>query len=227
MPRPSHHSPSGYRAQGISTDELRVCAIVGRYEQGQPIGERHDPTAYWYLVVSGAARLFAVQPDGRRQIIDLLLPGDFFGLAASDGEAFGAEAIVAETTLLSFRWPRLERLADSNPQVAHRVLEGAFDTVARLQRQLLVLGRVTACEKVGSFLLELRERLSPQPSGDVVLPVSRYDIADYLAISVETVSRSITDLQHRGAIRLEGARQVKIVDRAALDCRTNGFRTGS
>ncbi|HTE43590.1 MAG TPA: helix-turn-helix domain-containing protein [Steroidobacteraceae bacterium] len=192
-------------------DDLQAYTIVSRYHHGQRVGERD----YCYRVVSGAVRQYAIQPDGRRQIIDLLLPGDSFGFEAPDGERFAAEAIVEGTMLASYPWRRL--LADPNPEVAQRIRDGASDVICRLQRQLLVVGRVKAPEKVGAFLLELAERLLLQPGEEVRLPVSRYDIADYLAISVETVSRSITDLQHRGAIRLGGARQVTIINPDILD----------
>jgi CRP/FNR family nitrogen fixation transcriptional regulator len=88
--------------------------------------------------------------------------------------------------------------------------------MSRLQAQLLILGRITALEKVGSFILEMETRLF-QGEDSIALPVSRYDIADYLAISVETVSRSLTDLKHRGVIKLSGTRTVKIVDRDVLE----------
>ena len=217
MFRSSHKSRSGEITSGLPMDDLQVCAVVNRYQQSEPIGEHQCPTEHWHRVVSGAVRQYAIKSDGRRQIIDLLLPGDYFGLAAPDGECFGAEAIMEGTELLSYPWRRLEHLANSNPDVALRIRDGAFETIARLQRQLLVLGRVKACEKLGSFLLELKERLPLNAGEEVSLPVSRYDIADYLAISVETVSRSMTDLQHRGAIRLEGTRRIKIVDRDAFD----------
>ena len=94
----------------------------------------------------------------------------------------------------------------------------AFQSLTRSQAQLLIVGGVTALEKVGSFLLSLDVRAS-NTSGQVVLPVSRYDIADYLAVSVETVCRSFTYLQQRGTIALAGKRTVKILNRSALEDR--------
>jgi DNA-binding transcriptional MocR family regulator len=91
------------------------------------------------------------------------------------------------------------------------------DAVSRMQELLLILGRTTARKKVGSFLLKMMERCSRQPADRVLLPTSRYDIADYLALSVETVSRSLTELKHRGLIALAGPRRVQIVDRHGLE----------
>ena len=91
------------------------------------------------------------------------------------------------------------------------------DAVSRMQELLLILGRTTAREKVGSFLLKMMERCSRQPADRVLLPTSRYDIADFLALSVDTVSRSLTELKHRGPIALAGPRRVQIVDRHGLE----------
>jgi CRP/FNR family nitrogen fixation transcriptional regulator len=85
-----------------------------------------------------------------------------------------------------------------------------------MQTQLLILGRITALEKVGSFILEMAARLSNGDSERVALPVSRYDIADYLGVSVETVSRALSDLKQRGVIKLLGTRTVSIVHRDVL-----------
>jgi hypothetical protein len=86
-----------------------------------------------------------------------------------------------------------------------------------LQIQILTLGRTTAEAKVGCFLLRMAERLSTDPTDALLLPISREDIADYLALSVETVSRSLTQLKRRGVIRLLDTRRIRIVDREALE----------
>jgi CRP/FNR family transcriptional regulator, nitrogen fixation regulation protein len=88
--------------------------------------------------------------------------------------------------------------------------------VARAERQILVLGQMTAAEKVVAFLLSMVERLSGDGKDEGTLPVSRYEIADYLAISAETVSRSLTELRHRGAISIEGTRKIRIPDRGSF-----------
>jgi CRP-like cAMP-binding protein len=113
---------------------------------------------------------------------------------------------------------RIETLADSDPKIAREIRQIAFAALSRLQTQLLILGRITALEKVGSFILEMAARLSDDGDADhVALPFSRYDIADYLGVSVETVSRSLSDLKHRGAIKLSGTRRVSIMDRNVLE----------
>ena len=105
----------------------------------------------------------------------------------------------------------------SDPEIGRQVREMASDAVSRMQDLLLIMGRTTAREKVGSFLLKMTERTSKQPTDRLMLLTSRYDIADYLALSVETVSRSLTDLRRRGLITLAGPRRVRIVDRHGLE----------
>jgi CRP/FNR family transcriptional regulator, nitrogen fixation regulation protein len=124
---------------------------------------------------------------------------------------------VAEGTVVAaYLRRRVELLADADPQLAREIRQIAFLALDRLEAQLLILGRITALEKVGSFILEMATRLCER-GNSVALPMSRYDIADYLAVSVETVSRALTDLKQRGVIKLSGTRIVRIVDRDALE----------
>src|SRR5260221_2442636 len=108
-------------------------------------------------------------------------------------------------------------LAEADPQLSREIRQVMFEALSRLQAQLMILGRITATEKVSSFLLTMAERLSDQTLDRVDLPISRYDIADYLGLSVETVSRSLTSLKNRGLIALSGPRSVRIIDRDALE----------
>jgi CRP/FNR family nitrogen fixation transcriptional regulator len=165
----------------------------------------------------GAVRRCAVRSDGRRQIVDLTLPGDFFFVSDNRNEAT-IEAIAENTVLASYSGRRVEGFADQDPEFARELRHIAFQSLTRSEAQLLIIGRVTALEKVGAFLLSLDGRVSDQ-RGQVELPISRYDIADYLAVSVETVCRSITELQQRGVIALTGKRTVRILNRDALEDR--------
>jgi CRP-like cAMP-binding protein len=203
--------------QQRSLESLGSLAVTTRCHRSQEICHQGQAAEYWYRLISGVARRCTVRPDGRRQIVDLLLPGDFFGFSAVDEYDFAVEAVVEGTTVASYPRRRLETLADTDPRLAREIRKLTFDAIARLQAQLLILGRMTAVEKVGSFLLEMADRLSDGHTDRVVLPISRYDIADYLGISVETVSRSMTGLKHRGLIVLVGTRRVRIVDRDALE----------
>jgi len=199
----------------VTVTAMASLARIRSCRRGQRIYGPDDPAIYWYRIASGAARKCALLADGRRRIVDFLFPGDFFGFATRHRHAFGAEAI-AEGTLVAL-YPRegVEMLVDRDPELGRQIRDMAFDAVTRSQARMLILGRVTAREKVGAFLIEMAER-SPTANA-VVLPMSRYDIADYLAMSVETVSRSLSDLKHRGTITFADIHRVRILDHDALD----------
>lgn len=196
---------------------IESMAALSSWRRSEAIDARVDPHEHWYRLVAGAARACALRADGRRQILDFLLPGDFFGFATPDGHDVTVEAVVEDTRVARYPRKHLEMLADFDPQLGRRLRDVAFEAIARLQTRMLILGRMTAIEKVGSFLVEMVERSADGAGGAVVLPMSRYDIADYLGLSAETVSRCMTDLKHRGAIVLRGTHQVSIVNRRALE----------
>jgi CRP/FNR family transcriptional regulator, nitrogen fixation regulation protein len=204
-------------SQSHHLKNLDSLAAVIPCRRGQEICGQGRPAETWYCVLSGAARRYVIRLDGRRQIVDLLLPGDCFGFSAGGDYDFAVEAVADGTVVAGYPRRRAEMLADSDPRVSREIRQAAFEALSRLQSQLLIVGRITALEKVGSFILEMAARLSRASSRSVALPVSRYDIADYLAVSVETVSRSLTDLKHRGVIRMSGTRTLEIMDRDALE----------
>jgi CRP/FNR family nitrogen fixation transcriptional regulator len=195
-------------------DQMATLLPFHRNQEIYAEGQRAD---YVYRVIAGAARTCVLHPDGRRQIVDLLLPRDFFGLISHEHYEFTAEAVAEGTTVARYDRRRIELMAQSDPELARELRLVALQTLSRIQMQLLIMGRITALEKVSSFVLAMAARISSDSSNKVVLPVSRYDIADYLAVSVETVSRSLTNLRQRGLIALSGTRTVRIVDRDALE----------
>jgi len=200
-----------------SLENLDALAVMMPYRRGGEICSQGCTVECWYLVIYGAARRCAIRPDGRRQIVDLVLPGDFCGFAIGENWHTTVEAAAEGTVVAAYSRRRIEALADSDPKIAREIRKVAFAELLRLQAQLLILGRITALEKVGSFILEMAARLSDGNADHFALPVSRDDIADYLGVSVETVSRSLSYLKHRGAIRLQGPRTVSILDRDVLE----------
>jgi CRP/FNR family transcriptional regulator, nitrogen fixation regulation protein len=215
------HAADYYRRilslQPHALKRLDAFAKIMPCNRGQEIPGDPGPSGHWYYVIVGAVRRCAVRSDGRRQIVDLMLPRDFFFITDSQGEAT-VEAIAEDTVLASYPGQRIDALAERDPHFARELRDVAFQSLTRSETQLLIIGRVTALEKVGAFLLSLDER-TRESGGQVDLPISRYDIADYLAVSVETVCRSMTDLQQRGVINLVGKRTVKILNRGALEDR--------
>jgi CRP-like cAMP-binding protein len=186
------------------------------YARGQQIYKEDSSVEYWYRMESGVARRFSARADGRRQIVDLLLPSDFFGFGVGGKHHFAVEAVLDGTIVARYPRSRLESLAEQDPRVARGLREVACAAMSRLHGLILNLGRTTAEEKVGHFLVRMADRLAGGAADKVVLPMSREDIADYLALSVETVSRSLTHLKRRGVIRLTGTREIRILDRRAL-----------
>jgi CRP/FNR family transcriptional regulator, nitrogen fixation regulation protein len=220
MATPAAASVQEWRASSSSNSplgSLETMSTIARFAPGDLIYLSGDPADFWYRILSGACRRCAYGIGGSRQIVDFLRPGDLFGYEAQIVHSFSAEAIVSSTTVARYPRRSAERVADSDPQVARRIRELAFGSVLRGQRRLLILGRATALEKVSSFLLEMTDCFRTRPDGPVTLPMSRYDIADYLAIAVETVSRALTNLREGGAIQFDGVRCVQIRDRQSLE----------
>jgi CRP-like cAMP-binding protein len=217
---------------------MEAIAAFRSYRRGQEICGYGDLGRHWMRIVSGLARACVLRADGRRQIMDFLQPDDFCVLVSPGSVHVTVEAVVDDTVVALYPRDHLERLADADPQLARRLHTIALETITRLQRRLLTLGPMTASERVGSFLIELADRAlhnpaanrrtstrhsvgvagpSPRDARTLVLRMSRYDIADYLGLSAETVSRAVTNLKHQGAISLAGTHRVRIVDRSALD----------
>ena len=223
------HAADYYRrmlsAQPHALSRLDEFAAIVKCHRDQEISNYSGPAGHWYYVIVGAVRRCTIRSDGRRQIVDLMLPQDFFFVLDSKREET-IEAIAEETVLASYPGGRVELLAERDRKFARELREVAFQSLIRTQKQLMILGGVTAVEKVGAFLLSLDGRASDR-RGQVELPVTRYDIAEYLAVSVETVCRAMTDLQQRGVITLAGTRTVKILNRNALQERAGERFNGS
>ena len=196
---------------------LESFAMMSRYQRGQMVYQKESSVECWYRIISGAARRFVIRVDGRRQIVDLLLPGDMFGFGLRANHSFTAEAINTDTLVARYPLSQIEAFATSDNPCAVRELHGILcGAASRLYALSLILGRTTAEEKVGAFLLHMQERVAGSATDRFALPISRYDIADYLALSVETVSRSLTRLKRRGHIALSGRRQIDIIHSETL-----------
>lgn len=198
-------------------EALQSVARLTRWHRDQEVCQQDGKAENWYYIVSGAARKCLLRPSGQRHIVDLLFPGDMFGLTTRSHHRFAVQAVIEGTTIASFPRSRIEAIADEDPRTARELRMRAFSSIARLQEQLLIVGRTTALEKVGSFLLKMCERLPARDADAVILPISRYDIADYLGISVETVSRALSELKQCGLISLRGTRRIRIVDPNTLE----------
>ena len=195
---------------------MEALATTLHYRRGQEIYAADAPAEYWYRMVRGSARKYESRPDGRRQIVDFLLPGNFFGLVTAHAHRFSVEAVSDGTAVARYPRRKVERLVDFDPRIGRRIREAAFEASSRLEARLVILGRMSAAEKVGAFLIEIAARTRGTMPDGLELSMSRYDIADYLGLAAETVSRTLSDLRQSNAIRFEGTHRIRILDRAAL-----------
>lgn len=182
------------------------------FNRNAEIYGENEPAEYLYKVISGAVRTYKVLADGRRQIGAFYLPGDVFGLECGDQHSFSAEAIV-DSKILVVKRSALENLAARNNEVAHELWALTSRELRRVQDHIMLLIK-SARERVVAFLLEMAARV---PSGNQIeLPMSRQDIADYLGLTIETVSRTLSQLETCAAIELPTSRRIILRDRAAL-----------
>ena len=204
-PRAELNAISGVLARTMLGVPIKFGAGVEIYGEGEPI-------EYVYEVVHGAVRTVKVLTDGRRTIGGFYFGGDIFGLDEGGQHSLTAEAIV-DSAVRVIKRRALVRLAGYDRELAQQLLAMTSREIARVHNHALMLIK-TAQERVASFLLEMGERIAV---GDLVmLPMSRQDIADYLGVTIETVSRTFTILEGTAAIGLPNARAVVLRDRAAL-----------
>jgi len=182
------------------------------YARNAEIYGENEPADYLYKVVSGAVRTYKVLNDGRRQIGSFYLPGDIFGLEVDDEHTFSAEA-VADTKVMVIKRNALVALAGRDSAVARQLWAQAAGELQRAQDHIMLLIK-TAQERVAGFLMEMSSRNSG--TNEVDLPMSRQDIADYLGLTIETVSRTLTQLENSGAIAVPTSRRIMLRSRGAL-----------
>jgi CRP/FNR family nitrogen fixation transcriptional regulator len=196
---------------GQSDDEVKLIGVTKTYGRDQQIYGEGEPADLVYKVVSGAIRCFRVLADGRRQISEFYLPGDIFGVEAGLERRSSAEA-VGDTILVVTRRSTL-MIEDENQGAKFWRL--AIAELQRSREHVLTLGRRAAGERVASFLTDLAERTGAHD--EVELPMSRQDMADYLGLTIETVSRTLTQLQSQGLIEISSCRHVRLKAPEALD----------
>jgi CRP-like cAMP-binding protein len=184
-----------------------------RFTRNIEIYGEGESAEYLYQVISGAVRTYRMLDDGRRQIGAFYLPGDIFGVEAGEVHLSSAEAISDAQVLVVKRSAVMAR-AEHEKDLTKQLWTSTVRELQRMQQHSLVLIK-SAEERVAGFLLEMAGR---NPSvGAVELPMSRQDIADYLGLTIETVSRTFTQLVQSGTIALETSRRIQFRNRAALN----------
>ena len=197
---------------------LAEAATIGTAAPGSSFISEGDPAGAFFNMTEGTAKLYKLMPDGRRQITGFVGVGHFLGLAVSDTYAFSAEAI-EPVRYCRFSRTRLRALLDDFPAMEQRLLQVASNELVAAQEQMLLLGRKTARERVASFLLAQSWLgvVCQTPRARFALPMTRGDIADYVGLTIETVSRTLTKLRAEGLVDIPNTTEMVIRNRAALE----------
>lgn len=204
-----------FAGQLSGLSRARMILSEFKYNRGAEIFGESEPAEYVYQVVDGAVRSYKLLTDGRRQIGAFHLVGDIFGLENGPTHRFTAEAIITTTVRLAKR-VSLEHVAETDAMVARDLLNMTTNNLQHAENHMLLLGRKTSLERVAAFLLEMDKRLTA--AGVMALPMSRRDIADYLGLTLETVSRALSCLHEKGMLGFLGQtqRQIILLDRPEL-----------
>ncbi|HXZ67624.1 MAG TPA: helix-turn-helix domain-containing protein [Alphaproteobacteria bacterium] len=185
------------------------------FERDSEVFGEGEPADFAYKVISGVVRTLRVLDDGRRQISAFYFPGDIFGVEIGEEHANSAEAVTTVEIALVRQSALLKRTGE-NPAAACELWAQTSQELKRARSHLVLLGRQTACERVANFLLQMSGRQNNDES--VSLPMSRTDIADYLGLTIETVSRTLSQMERKGAIALLNCKHIAIKRRDALEC---------
>ena len=214
---PIRHRAVCARCETDELDQLEQIKYYRNFEAGQTITWAGDKMDFVASVVSGIATLTQTMEDGRRQMVGLLLPSDFVG---RPGRARAAYDVVATTDIVMccFRKKPFEEMMERTPHISQRLLEMTLDELDAAREWMLVLGRKTAREKIASLIAIIARRdaaigMKGRRGPLVVdLPLTREAMADYLGLTLETVSRQVSALRRDNVIALEGKRRVTIAD---------------
>jgi CRP/FNR family transcriptional regulator len=230
--------PAGHPCENCPVRPITICrgldapTLAGMRQLGTMQRLKSDQTVFYegdlvkrvFMVTHGALKLYTLLADGRRQITGFMFPGDFLGISVEDEYAFTVEAL-AESELWWFSREGFDRFIRDHPLVERELYRLAAHELAEAQRQMVLLGRKSAAERLASLFLSLLER-SERASGvgatHFDLPMTRIDIADYLGLTKETVSRMIAYLRNRRLIRLQAQNSVEVLDREGLRAMAEG-----
>lgn len=210
----------------LAEDGLRRLAALAddvAFAPGDSLVREGDTAHHLFNITAGSVRVYKLLPDGRRQIVGFLYAGDFLGLATGEHYAFTAEAL-EPVKVCKFRKAEYRRLLHDLPDLESALLERASHELAAAQEQMLLLGRKTAQERFAAFLLDTARRCT-RAGGEadrLHLTMTRAEIADYLGLTTETVSRVTSRLKTTGVIRLLSLSDIAILRPAILQAMAQG-----
>jgi CRP/FNR family nitrogen fixation transcriptional regulator len=204
-------------AQSGQLDALVALERIGTrlsFSRNDEIYAEGDDADCWYKVVSGTVRVCRLLADGRRHVAEFCFSGDFFGLDSTSERPYFAEA-VDDVIVIRYRRSPTEQLIDQNHALARVLRDAMLRDLANAQGRTLVLGRMTAAERVATFLLEMFDRRDRKKA--LELPMSRNDVADYLGLTIETVCRTLSLFKRDGVIAIPNPHRIELLDRDALE----------
>jgi CRP/FNR family nitrogen fixation transcriptional regulator len=207
----------------FAPDAVWPQGSVHTFARDAAIFAEGDPARSWYRLLSGSLRVFRVLRDGRRHVSDFVFPGQFFGFEPGAVHIHGAEAI-EPASVVAYSCDRIEQRLAQDSAARQAIRKLLMDHLAQAQERIMLLGRLNATGRLAAFLLVMAQRRSKaNPLGFVAdLPMSRVDIADYLGLTVETVSRLFTALRGRGVVRLATPNRIEILAPAVLEAESAG-----
>jgi len=190
----------------LELDELRELEQLGhrlRYRPHETVFTQEDIATSCYNLLEGVMRLYKLLPDGRRQIVGFALPGDFLGISVDGRHGISADA-VGPVVVCRFVRKSFARFVQDKPVVLNRINEFVARDLVEARDQMVLLGQRSAEEKVAAFLVKWRDRLAQIGPASAItpLPMSRLDIADYLGLTIETVSRTFTKMERDGVLEI-------------------------
>jgi len=209
-------APATAKAQDEDLQALQQIGTKVRFARNTTLFNEGDDATYTYKIVSGAIRLCKHTSNGRRQIADFLLAGDYFGFLQLGTYSFTAEA-VSDVVVIAYPQRQIEQLSNTMPSMSRRLLVLLSQRLLGMQDHLVLLGRQAAKERVASFLLLLAERSEAEEGEAFEVPMSRQDIADYLGLTIETVCRALSDLKRTRLIGIPNVHQIVVTDRDGLE----------
>jgi len=213
-PVPAFKARAAWLTAQDAHEPLQAAGSVVTIREGEEICAEGEDTDHFYKVLSGVVRVCKFLSDGRRQIEAFHSAGQVFGFELSDERQLNAEA-VSDCVLVCYRRRNVEKLAEQDESITRQLFQYAMQNLAHAQGHSLLLGRRGAAEKVANFLLGWAARSKNQKSFN--LEMTRQDIADYLGLTIETVSRSLSQFERDGVIALPNIRQVQVLDSEALE----------
>lgn len=222
---PIRHRAVCARCDDDELAQLDKIKFYRSFDQGETIALRGEPLEILASVVAGVANLTRSIEDGRTQMVGLLFPSDFIGRPGRETLTYDVTA-ATPVTLCCFHRKPFERVLVDTPHVRERLLEMTLDELDAARDWMLLLGRKTAREKIASLLVLLHKRTHAPDSADgggrvtVHMPITRDAVADYLGVTIETVSRQLTALRKEGLIELDGLRTIIIPDLEAIYAET-------